>query len=334
MKFYFDESGNFQLPPAGEHRVGIVIGIAIPDSDEAEVFGQFNAFLSKLPESSFKSGEPKGRLLDYAGRKALADMLVDLPGILLCPIMLDLTSLVGQTQADVPGLVSQKLMKLQSSCKYETFRNQIIELANDVRAISKQQAIRLAAWAKCISRTIQDSIILHSSAKHESSWNSLRFEIDSVEQTAGNREERVFRTMLPMWVSSWSHDEPFREIEGIHIPEHALVKNWNCDNGLDVGKMFKNNVHYVSSASSMGIQLADLTASLVRRSVMGIVNAVDLQNYGFMMTKTIGMPLRACGMFCLAPAEIKDVERRYHGLVDAINAARGSLARSYCKPLK
>jgi hypothetical protein len=332
MKFYFDESGNFQLPTAGKHSVGIVSGVAIPDSDEAEVFRQFNAFLEKLPKSSFKNGEPKGKLLGDAERKALADMLVDLPGILLCPIMLDLTSLVGQPQADITGLLSRKLMKLQTTCKHETFRNQIVGLANDVGAMSTQQALRLAAWARCISRTIRDSIILHSSGKHESSWNSLRFEIDPVEQTPGNREERVFETMLPMWVSSWSHDEPFTEIEGRHTPDHPLVKNWACDSGVDIGKMFMNNVHYVSSASSKGIQLADMTASIVRRAVTGIVNAVDLQNYGFMMTKTIGKPLHACGLFCLAPAEIKDLERRYHGLADAINAARGSLPRSYCKP--
>lgn len=135
-----------------------------------------------------------------------------------------------------------------------------------------------------------------------------------------------------MWVSSWSQDEPFTTIEGIHTVDHPLVKNWDCDEGLDIGKMFKNNLHYVSSASSKGIQLADMTATLVRRAVMGIVNAVDLQNYGFMMTKTIGKPLHACGMFCLAPADIKDLERRYHGLADAINAARGSFPAFYCKP--
>jgi hypothetical protein len=159
MKFFFDESGNFQLPPAEEHRVGIVSGVAIPDSDEAEVFQQFDAFLNKLPVSSFQNGEPKGRLLDDAGRKALAGMLVNLPGILVCPIMLDLTSLVGQPQSDAAGLVSRKLIQLQATCKHGTFRNQIAALANDIGALSTQQAFRLAAWAKCITRTVHDSII-------------------------------------------------------------------------------------------------------------------------------------------------------------------------------
>jgi hypothetical protein len=332
MKFYFDESGNFQLPPAGEHRVGIVSGIVIPDSDEVEIFRQFDAFLSRLPTSSFKNGEPKGRLLDDAGREAFADFLVALPGILLCPIMLDLTSLVGKPEADIAGLVSQKLLRLQAACKHQTFRDEIIQLATDVGTMSTQQCLRLAAWAKCIGRTINDSIIQHSGLKYESSWNSLRFEIDPVESTPGNREERVFETMLPMWVSSWSQNNPFTEIEGIHTPDHPLVKNWDCDKGLDVGKMFKNNVRYVSSASSKGIQLADMIATVVRRAVMGVANTVNLQNYGAMMTKTIGNPLHACGMFCLAPAELKDLQRRYYGIFEAINAARGSYPGSYSEP--
>jgi Protein of unknown function (DUF3800) len=332
MKFFFDESGNFQLPQAGEHRVGIVSGIAIPDSDEAEIFRRFDAFLSKLPSASFKDGEPKGRCLDDASRKALATMLSNLPVIVISPIMLDLTSLAGQPQAEVPTLVARKLKELEATCRHETLRNQIAELALDVGKLSTQQALRLTAWAKCVARTIQDSIILYGSRDHESSWNSLRFEIDPVEQMAGNREERVFGTMLPMWATSWSQDEPFTTIEGIHTADHPLVKNWDTKEGLDIGKMFSNNVHYVSSASSRGIQLADMTASLVKRAVIGIANATDLQNYGLMMTKSLGKPQRACGLFCLAPATIDDLNRRYHGLTDAISGARGAHPGSYCEP--
>jgi len=332
MKFFFDESGTFQLPRAGEHAVGIVSGIAIADADEAEIFRRFDAFLSKLPSSSFKNGEPKGKFLDDASRKALATMLAALPGILLRPVMLDLTSLGGQPHAQVASLVSRKLTELEAACRHETMRNQMAHLALDVGRLSAQQALRLAAWAKCIARTIQDSIILHSGTKYQSSWNSPRFEIDPVEKTPGNREERVFGTMLPMWVTSWSHDEPFTIIEGVHTADHPLVKNWDSGEGLDIGKMFSNNVHYVSSASSRGIQLADMTADLVRRAVIGIANATDLQNYGLMMTKSIGQPQRASGLFCLAPAAIDDLNRRYHGLADAIGGARNAHAGSYCEP--
>ena len=82
MKFVCDESGNSQLPPAGKHQVGIVSGIAIPDSGEAEIFRRFDAFLSNLPSSSFKDGEPKGNLLHDASRKALPAMLAFIHSLL------------------------------------------------------------------------------------------------------------------------------------------------------------------------------------------------------------------------------------------------------------
>ena len=180
--------------------------------------------------------------------------------------------------------------------------------------------------------TVQDSIILYRGVRYHPSWNSVRFEIDSVEPGPGSREERVFRTMLPMWVTGWSHDEPFTTIEGIHTTNHPLVKNWDAEEGLDIGKIFRDNVHYVSSATSKGIQLADMTASLVRRAVIGIANAVDLQNYGLMMTKSIGRSENACGLFCLAPAAVADLNRRYHGLTNAIIGGRSGLPGSYCEP--
>ena len=141
MRFFFDESGTFQLPRAGEHAVGIVSGIAIADADEAEIFRRFDAFLSKLPSSSFKNGEPKGKFLDDSSRKALATMLAALPGILLRPVMLDLTSLAGQPHAQVASLVSRKLTELEAACRHETMRNQLAGLALDVGTVISAKTI-------------------------------------------------------------------------------------------------------------------------------------------------------------------------------------------------
>jgi hypothetical protein len=168
--------------------------------------------------------------------------------------------------------------------------------------------------------------------RHHSAWNTVHFEIDPVEQNSGGREETAFRMLLPAWIVAWSQSEPLTMIQGTHTEQHPLIEHWGTPDGVDVGRMFRNSVHYVSSATSKGIQLADMTASLVRRAVVGLVTAVNLQNYGFMMTRTIGDPLHACGLFSLASGDIRDLERRYAGIVDAITAARTNLPRSYCKP--
>jgi hypothetical protein len=107
--------------------------------------------------------------------------------------------------------------------------------------------------------------------------------------------------------------------------------NWDCPDGIDVGKIVKNNVHYVPSDKSLGIQLADVTATLIRKAVIGLATPPNLQNYGLMLTRAIGKPYHAAGMFLLAPHDVADIERRYKGIADAINAARATIPTSYCK---
>ncbi len=332
MNFFFDESGNFRVPATvGTHDVGIVSGVVIPESIEAVVFEAFDRFLRTLPSTAFDKGEVKGHLLDDDARKRLADMIVDLPaGILFCPIMLDLTSLIGTPQANVSTAIAAKLTAIQGTCKHATLQAEIGQLAADIGRMSDQQVLRLAAWAKCISRCINDSIIFHSGDAYHPSWSSLRFKIDPVQQSRGT-EKDSFGFLLPAWVSAWSHDEPLTTIEGIHTAEHPFTKNWDCLTGIDVGKMFKSNVHYVPSDKSLGIQLADVTATLVRKAVIGLATAPNLRNYGFMLTRSIGKPYHAAGMFFLAPHAVGDIERRYKGIADAINAARDTIPTSYCK---
>lgn len=332
MKFFFDESGNFRVPTkAGVHDVGIVSGVIIPEAIEAAVFAAFDRFLKELPPTAFDKGEVKGRLLDEEARTRLAEMLIDLPtGILFCPIMLDLTSLIGTPQANVSSAVSARLTAIQQTCKHVTLQVEIGQLAADIGSMSDQQVLRLATWAKCISRCINDSIIFHSADTYHSSWSSLRFEIDPVQQNGGTEKES-FEFLLPAWVTAWSQDEPMTTIDGIHTPEHPFVKNWECPGGIDAGKIFQSNVYYISSDRSMGIQLADVTATLVRKAVIGLATVTNLENYGFMLTRTIGKPYHAAGMFFLAPHEIADIERRYKGIADAINAARLAIPTAYCK---
>jgi hypothetical protein len=80
-------------------------------------------------------------------------------------------------------------------------------------------------------------------------------------------------------------------------------------------------------------RFADMTATLVRRAVVGLATAPNLKNYGFMITKTIGRdPLRASGICFLCPHDVLDAERRYSGIADSINGARAGNAKAYARP--
>lgn len=86
--------------------------------------------------------------------------------------------------------------------------------------------------------------------------------------------------------------------------------------------MIRNNVHWPASATSRGLQLADLAATIISEAVRGVANATDMRNYGIMMAKSVGKPLEATGLFSIVEPNIDDWQRRFYGLPEAIDAVK------------
>lgn len=328
MNFHLDESGDFRVPTDGTtHAAGIVMGIVIPDETQAEVLRCFDEFVRQLPQAAFHNGEPKGKLLDEERREQFGSMISHLDSVLVCPIMLDLTSLAGRTDVDVRQSVVKKLREWASLCKHETMRDEVQMLARQFGNLSTEQALRLATWARCIMRCIQDSVIWHCGPEYHSSWANFRFEIDPVQRASGSREEQVFQYMLPAWVTGWSVNDPLTTIEEIHTAEHPFEKLYGTDGGIDLGKIVRDNLHYPCSHTSAGLQMADMGATIVAAGVRGLANVVDLQNYGIMMLRSIGRPVQATGIFSLVEPSLDDLKKRYYRLPEAIDVVRSVHAR-------
>jgi hypothetical protein len=76
MNIYIDGSGSFRIPAtSADHACGIVVGIAIAEQDEPRVFERFTEFVSKLPGSALKNGEPKGNLLTEGTLDSFCDFV-------------------------------------------------------------------------------------------------------------------------------------------------------------------------------------------------------------------------------------------------------------------
>jgi hypothetical protein len=322
MKFFFDESGNFRVPQdRQDHAVGIVVGVVVPETAEAALLQRFGQFIQTLPPSAFKDGEAKGNLLDDEERHAFAKLISEATGCMVCPMILDLTSMAGRSQEICDKIVA-KLKVWASQCKHETLRLEVELLARQVGNLSPEAAFRLATWAQCIKRCVADSIVAHSGRGYYSCWADVTFEIDAVQPKAASREQRVFETMLPAWVTAWCQRDPFTLIEEIHTADHPFVKQWDTADGIDLGKLFRGNVRFSSSNTSPGLQMADMASSVVRRAVAGIVCPSDRSSYGLMLKRTPRSPTHAQGLFSFAELNESDIARRFRGLVEAVEYAR------------
>jgi hypothetical protein len=322
MKFFFDESGSFRVPATRQgHAVGIVVGVVIPETVEPVLEQRFREFLAKLPGTAFKNQEPKGRLLGGDAREGFALMVSKWDGVLICPMMLDLTTMAGRGAKTRDKLVA-KLKRTAIQCTFETMQRELDLLARQVSNMSPEVVFRLACWAQCIKRAINDAVIYHCHPAFHGCWANMTFELDPVQPNNDSREQQVFRKLLPSWITAWCQKRPLTLIEEIHTQAHPFVQQWDTKDGINLGKMFRENVRFCPSRQSLGLQIADMAASVIRRAVVGIVSTCDLRAYGAMMKKSLGSPTHVHGIFSFAELDDIDVAQRYHGLVDAVEHAR------------
>ena len=173
MNFYFDESGDFRLDDDGVQRVGIVVGITIPESSESAVFDSFDEFVSTLAPSAIKKGEPKGNLLTHDERRRFAQMIASNKNIVVTPAMLDIGS-ISRVKKDVRGDAVRRMRELAEQCIHATMKGEVQLLANQFKNLSDNQSLRLGSVAYCIKRAFEQTIILLSGEEYFDCWDQMR----------------------------------------------------------------------------------------------------------------------------------------------------------------
>jgi Protein of unknown function (DUF3800) len=328
MKYFFDESGSFRIPTSScEHSAGVVVGVAIPESVELRLLERFREFTCSLPKSAMKDSEPKGSLLESSSRRRFVELLLEFDCVLVCPAIVDLGPMAGGA-AQLHSKLVKRIEDTSIRCHYGSMRDAVALLSRQAGNLSPQAATRLAAWAYCLKRCVEDSIIAHSAPDFDGCWAAIRFEIDSVQPKPGSREQTAFARILPGWLTAWSRSQPFILIKEIHTVEHPFVRNWDSPTGIDLGKIVRDNIHFCRSKESLGIQIADIAASIAYRAVRpGVVSAEDLDNYGRMMSNSIRSNTHAHGLVSFAQIDNESIGRRYFGLNRAIANARQALNR-------
>ena len=321
MNFYFDESGDFRLDDDGVQRVGIVAGITIPESAEAEVFARFDDFVATLAPSAFKEREPKGNRLTFDERRRFAEMIAFNKQIVVTPAMLDIAS-INRAKKDARGDMVRRMRELAEQCIYDTTREEVHLLANQFKNLSDNQSLRLGSVAYCIKRAFEQTIIVLSGEEYFDCWEQMRFEIDPVQVRRGCREELVFKWTMLGWLQGWSQESPTMTITEIHTEAHPLMKNYSTkDDKFDLTKIFRDNLHYPRSSESKGLQIADMAASIIHHAVRGIATLDNRMNYGLLLKNNLWAAKHAHGLFCLTDQSNVDY-KRYAGLNEAVAKVR------------
>ncbi len=319
MKFFFDESGDFNLRDPSHDKFGVVAGVAYPETDASTVEHAYANYLTCLSKTEKKNGEPKGAFLQSDSRRRFADFLGAFPNVVAFVVILDLKASRKEIIAGLPEGMRDTLFRQSERMIHESMQASLELLAKQVANLSSAQFSRLFTLGQAIIGTLNAANIHYLEEHHAASYEAMSFEVDQV----ANREKIVFDIMLRLWLPTWTHYEPLILVEGVHdVPGHPLTSKYNSEAGI-VGKMLvSDNLTFVDSRDCVGVQMADIIANTVFQSANdpeGGPHRVAAK----MIANSHRFPWAAIRMFCFGERGVQVQTGYLRPLIKAIEDETG-----------
>ncbi len=321
MYIFIDESGDFKVPNhSSTHSIAVVMGVSVSDIAMKELENRYNLWKATLSSTECKNGEPKGSMITGIHKKEFCKILMSIKGVLVTPVTLDLSSLSGQKEVRLNELMHDLFIDTSRKMHYETGRSQMNLYAKHFKNLSSNQSLKVYAIVNCVREALDHAIIFSSSGRHKKSWNHVKVEIDRINKRSNNREEKVFSLMVLSWLAGWSVSKPFILIREIHTKDHPFIKNFDTENGVDIGKMLRGNIYWSNSSESWGLQIADIASNIVYQAGIDLTDKRGaLSLFSLLMRASPYGPRRGPGLFTPCRDLPKNVATKYKPLYLAMD---------------
>lgn len=180
-------------------------------------------------------------------------------------------------QADQVSMIRERIRIMI----YESGKRSVEKLASDIELLSPQLYVQMRCQVTLINDILHRGLVYYVQ-RDPATLRRFKWRID---QKTGPkaRFERTFKTVTPMILQSMSLREPLIFLEGADYSylkafeyadgqEPAYLRDYygiDMRGGLNIGKLVHDNVAFPDSKRDLGVQIADLLASGIRRCLRG-----------------------------------------------------------------
>ena len=227
-----------------------------------------------------RSRELKLKNVDEAAYFRFLARLAHLDGVLFAVLTDMATNDVSSTQNHQQSQAAN-IVKHIDKMRHETGRAAVQQLANLVADLAPQLYVQLQCQVALVD-TVARSVSLYFVQRHPKTLAHFRWRIDQKNETR-NRYERAFFTLTPALLQSRSFSEPWTMLKGadysafdrFEFPPGEeptyLTEAYGIDTGpepaFNLGMLFREDFVFVDSKQSPGVQVADLLAAGIRRTL-------------------------------------------------------------------
>lgn len=278
MNIFIDESGSFVN--ATKHGAwNSVAAYATPEPDR-KIKTVLNRLKRSCKGNSFHEIKLKN-VQEYDYFHFLQN-LGELEGVLFCTATdagcNDLDTLRAHQQHQSEGVLIHI-----NKMKYESGKEALRILAEQLKGLSPQLYAQLHCQVNLIFDTVS-RLIPYFVQRNPTALRSFRWRIDQKNVSKTDFED-AFEKITPALIQTRSFEEPLTMIKGFDYsflspfmyeegqPEYLReIYGLEINSGLNIQKVLREDLKFSDSKDSVGIQVADLLASGIRRCLRGGFN--------------------------------------------------------------
>lgn len=306
MRIYIDEAGPFVVPPPSrEQSFSLVLALTIPSSIEDDLFYEFLRVRDTWANNSV---EVKGSTLDESQATQLINLLRQYE-LLVDFFALDMVTHNDSIVDDFRKRQAENVTANITPAHHPHLAAQLSELACTIRDMPNQLFLQAFLTITLILRVAEEATA-YFAQRLPAELGELAWVIDRKNRTVTEMEEMWTRLILPA-SESYFGKSPFKTLEGADYSHfharygitlstadeetlrhlqwvqsihggHPITGN---DQAVDARRLYAGSREFLDSRISLGLQLADMAASILRRALNNRLQFQGWQNFGGLLIR-------------------------------------------------
>jgi len=286
MEIFIDEAGTFALNGAQPSSWCTVAAYISPETEKKK----YTAALKRLKLTYKKSinDEIKLKEIDESDYFGFLTELSKFKGVFLCVATDSYLNKADEVKAHQKVLAAKVFANVDKML-HENGKAAVLNVASQLEKVPPQLYIQLRCQIQLMHSFIERGIP-YFIQRQPSSFKTFRWRVDQKDPVNKTNYEDVFEKFSPTLLQALSIEKPapmlnwcdYRPMKNFlfkkgDLPEYLVKTNPDLveAEGLNIGKIIRDDIQFVESKSFGGIQIADLFASGVRRCLRSEFNDND-----------------------------------------------------------
>jgi len=276
MNIYIDEAGVFVKPTQNKCAISAVGALIIPEKKEKIIFSKFEALKNKW---GFNDTEVKGSQLNESQINSVIEILEKYN------VMFEVVAIDMNIQSE-DGMTTHKLDRAQKmiSCITDEFNETLIKnlykTKEEIKSLPNQLYVQASLTIELLIQVFQKTMLNYSLRKPKE-LEFFKWIVDAKNLNI-TTSEKVWKTLILPQAQSRSFDEPLIMLkEGDYSHYYKNRKSGDIPNNFTELNSVYSDIKFEDSKNYLGVQLADILVTSIRRSMNGNLQKEGWGNYGY-----------------------------------------------------